>query len=244
MFKVLSKFIQSLRLYLSDILYSYKSLFHEYLMFNITKETTICNYGHVREIFSQLNIYASYLASLNFEFNDLTKFETSFMLNLENSQVMFFFLLVPVSSFLDFGDREELVAIVTWHPEKTHPWHLYITGKLQSAVTLWCGCHHDLVQCRQVLQYISITLHRTAQYRTLPGFQFWINSNHNPMLQKYKEIETGTHALRPFIFLMPGLFLFLNIPPPSPQVININQSLLEEVKKHVGRLNQMLKYNF
>lgn len=82
-------------------------------MFNITKETTICNYGHVREIFSQLNIYASYLASLNFEFNDLTKFETSFMLNLENSQVMFFFLLVPVSSFLDFGDREELVAIVT-----------------------------------------------------------------------------------------------------------------------------------
>ena len=113
MFKVLSKFIQSLCLYLLDTLYSYKSLFHEYLMFNITKETTICNYGHVREIFSQLNIYASYLASLNFEFNDLTKFETSFMLNLENSQVMFFFLLVPVSSFLDFGDREELVAIVT-----------------------------------------------------------------------------------------------------------------------------------
>ena len=107
------KFIQSLCLYLLDILYSYKSLFHEYLMFNITKKTTICNYGHVKGIFSQLNIYTSYLASLNFEFNDLTKFETSFMLNLENSQVMFFFLLVPVSSFLDFGDREELVTIVT-----------------------------------------------------------------------------------------------------------------------------------
>ena len=76
-------------------------------MFNITKKTTICNYGHVKGIFSQLNIYTSYLASLNFEFNDLTKFETSFMLNLENSQVMFFFLLVPVSSFLDFGDREK-----------------------------------------------------------------------------------------------------------------------------------------
>lgn len=49
----------------------------------------------------------SYLASLNFEFNDLTKFETSLMLNLQNSQVMFFFLLVPLSSYLDFGDREE-----------------------------------------------------------------------------------------------------------------------------------------
>ena len=114
----MSKFIQSLCLYLSDILYSYKSLFHEYLMFNITKETTICNYGHVREIFSQLNIYASYLASLNFEFNDLTKFETSFMLNLENSQVMFFFLLVPVSSFLDFGDRW---LGIWWDPESWCP---------------------------------------------------------------------------------------------------------------------------
>ena len=58
-------------------------------------------------MFSQLNIYMSYLASLNFEFNDLTKFETSLMLNLQNSQVMFFFLLVPLSSYLDFGDREE-----------------------------------------------------------------------------------------------------------------------------------------
>ena len=59
-------------------------------------------------MFSQLNIYMSYLGSLNIEFNDLTKFETSFMLNLENSQVMFFFLLVPISSYLDFGDRVEL----------------------------------------------------------------------------------------------------------------------------------------
>ena len=108
----------------------------------------------------------------------------------------------------------------------------------------WCGCH--FVQCRQGLQYRSIMLHRTAQYWPLPGFQFWINSNHTPIpcCKNTKKLKPEPKPLVHSSFFFKNtwpVFIFINIPPLE---VYQYQSIFARGGQKAHWLNQMSKHIF
>lgn len=167
-------------------------------------------------MFSQLNIYMSYLGSLNIEFNDLTKFETSFMLNLENSQVMFFFLLVPISSYLDFGDRVELqfrflpredsslisqvlpLELLLWCDpfiikENNNPRLILMYVAVLSSVAKFCDVQKYLLHVLRYTEQVNIGLSRDfSSGKTLTAF---------PCCKNTQKIRNPCFSLGLFIYL-------------------------------------------